>query len=171
LSTITNFIDKTNILTDSLDNSAKFLVKSSDNLTMSFNNSTLEIQQAINAIKNIFLDFKNHQNNLNTNYINFNNLFEGTLTSMKGQNDIISNTWAGYETRFSSLDQSLEKAFTSINDGYLSFVTQSQGYLKQLDQSLGQALNNLSAVISEFSDSAKNYSEILEKIANTDNNN
>lgn len=61
-------------------------------------------------------------------------------------------SWDQASARYTGLDESLRKAFVTINDGIQAFASNTKEYVVELDKSLSRSMNLLSGAISELNE-------------------
>ena len=83
---------------------------------------------------------------------------------LSGVSDTLKSAWESYRTRFESVDNDLEQAFTKLQGAVENQQRNVQDFVKNLDASFDQALSGLSGGIDGIQTTIEELTEALEKM-------
>lgn len=72
------------------------------------------------------------------------------VAELREAQEDIRQSWEDYSSRFTQVDQSLERVFIQINEGLEAYTTQVRNFSLELDREMSKSITALAGVVSEL---------------------
>jgi len=149
---------------ESTNNISNILIKSGETISR-FNNLGEQLSQTHQAVHDSL-------DSITKTSINLTSLAESTANSFDANQEILATvkqtaetisqshtslkrTWDDYQQRFESVDVSLQKVFTEIDQSLLRYTTKIKEFVIELDDQMSKGIGDLSGAIGDLSETVE----------------
>jgi len=146
LTSMTNFVDKLNTLSNIISSSYHQITEFSAQLERTSLDVQLSSKRAADTLE------------LTSNVVT---QMDSTIKRLEQNQQSTTEAWNQYQERFENVDTSLAKVFRQIDEGLSRYCVQIEQFSGTLDNAASEAIKNLAGAISEFSESIEELAPFL----------